>query len=192
VRGGGGASARRPCTRPHTRARLRRLAPCFASAAISDGVPSSPHAAMREHLGKVRWRSFVAYAEAHYKEQFVSAFEPDSGVIACAGPIEGGAPRPHARRRQRVLRVARLGSPADGAPGIDRARLCRMLFGVTAADGLEQCLHFRCGLSRGAGGHRVACLCHSPRAHYAHSVSELRRASVRSSSVELPDAPQSS
>jgi hypothetical protein len=46
--------------------------------------------AMREHLGKARWRSFVAYAEAHYKEQFVSAFEPDSGVIACAGPIEGG------------------------------------------------------------------------------------------------------
>jgi hypothetical protein len=42
---------------------------------------------MREHLRKARWRSFVAYADARYKEQFVRAFEPDSGVIACAWPI---------------------------------------------------------------------------------------------------------
>jgi hypothetical protein len=167
---------------------------------------------MREHLGKAHWRSFVAYAEARYKEQFVSAFEPDSGVIACAGPIEGSpCPRAfevrvddpracellqsmhldHTRDVANVCSVWRASVPKGArrwSAGIDRARLCRMLFGVTAADGLEQCLHFRCGSSRGAGGHRVARLCHSPRAHWAHSVSDLCRASVRSSAVELPNA----
>jgi hypothetical protein len=167
---------------------------------------------MREHLGEVRWRSFAAYAEARYKEQFVSAFEPDSGVIACAGPIEGGPyPRAfvvcvddpgacelleslhldHTHDVGNVYCVWRASVPKGArgwSAGIDRARLYRMLFGVTAADGLEQCLHFRCGSSRGAGGHRVARLCHSPRAHYAQSISELRRASARSSDVELPDA----
>jgi hypothetical protein len=72
--------------------------------------------------------------------------------------------------------------------GIDRALLCLMLFGVTGEDGLEQCLHFRCGSSRGAGGHRVARLCNSPRAHYARSISELCRASAHSSAVEPPNA----
>jgi hypothetical protein len=167
---------------------------------------------MREHLGKARWRSFVAYAEARYNEQFVSAFEPDSGVIACAGPMEGGpCPRAfvvrvddpgaselleslhldHTHDVGNVCSVWRASVPKGArgwSAGIDRARLCGMLFGVTAADGLEQCLHFRCGSSRGAVGHRVTRLCHSPRAHYAHSVLELRRVSVRSSAVELPDA----
>jgi hypothetical protein len=143
----------------------------------------------------------------------VSAFEPDSGVIACAGPIEGGPcprafvvrvddpgacelleslHRDHTHDVGNVCSVWRASVPKGGrrwSAGIDRARLCRMLFGVTAADGLEQCLHFRCGSSRGAGGHRVARFCHSPRAHYAQSISELRQASARSSAVELPDAP---
>jgi hypothetical protein len=167
---------------------------------------------MREHLGEARWRSFVTYAEARYKEQFVSAFEPDSGVIACAGPIEGG-PCPqafvvrvddpgacelleslhldHTHDVGNVCSVWRASVPKSArgwSSGIDRARLCRMLFGASAADGLEQCLHFRCGSSRGAGGHRVVCFCHSPRAHYAQSISELRRASARSRAVELPGA----
>ena len=46
--------------------------------------------AMRGHLGAASWRAFVAHASAHYKAQFVRAFEPSSGVIACAGPIDGG------------------------------------------------------------------------------------------------------
>jgi hypothetical protein len=168
--------------------------------------------AMREHLGKARWRSFVAYAKAHYKEQFVSAFEPDSGVIACAGPIEGG-PYPqafvvrvddpgacelleslhfdHTHDVGNVCSVWRASVPKGArgwSAGIDRSRQCRMLFGVTAADGLEQCLHFRCGSSRGAGGHRVARLCHSPRAHWAHSVSDLCSAPVLSSRLHSPVA----
>jgi hypothetical protein len=167
---------------------------------------------MREHLGKARWRSFVAYAEAHYKEQFMSAFEPDSGVIACAGPIEGGpCPRAfvvrvddpgawellqslhlnHTHDVGNVCSVWRASAPKGArrwSSGIDRARLCRMLFGVTAADVLEQCLHFRCGSNRGEGGHLIARLCHSPRVHHAYSVSELRRTPVHSSAVELPDA----
>jgi hypothetical protein len=167
---------------------------------------------MREHLGKARWRSFVAYAEAHYKEQFVSAFEPDSGVIACAGPIEGGpCPRAFVARIDdpgafkllqslhldhshdvgklcSVWRASVLTGARRWSAGIDRARPCQMLFGVTASDDLEQCLDFGCGSIRGAGGHRVARLCHSPRAHWAHSVSDLCRASTRSGAVELPDA----
>jgi hypothetical protein len=168
--------------------------------------------AMREHLGRARWRSFVAYAVAHYKEQFVSAFDPDSGVIACAGPIEGGpCPRAlvariddpgafkllqslhlnHSHDVGKLCSVWRASVPTGArrwSAGIDRARPCQMLFGVTASDDLEQCLHFGCGSSRGAGGPRVARLCHSQRAHWAHSVSDLCRASVRSSAVELPNA----
>jgi hypothetical protein len=107
--------------------------------------------AMREHLGKARWHSFVAYAEARYKEQFVSAFEPDSGVIACAGPIEGGpCPRAfevhvddpgacelleslhldHTHDVGNVCSVWRASVPkaARGwSAGIERARLCRAL-----------------------------------------------------------------
>jgi hypothetical protein len=44
-----------------------------------------------------------------------------------------------------VCSVWRASVPKGGrrwSAGIDRARLCRMLLGVTAADGLEQCLQF--------------------------------------------------
>ena len=78
-----------PRTSQEIRAVFRKRGHQRWSALVS--APTSRIArAMREHVGKARWRSFVAYAEAHYREQFVSAFEPDSGVIACAGPIEGG------------------------------------------------------------------------------------------------------
>ena len=148
---------------------------------------------MRAHLGSVRWQAFVAYANTHYKEQFVSAFEPGSGVITCAGPIEGGqCPRSfqvrlddpkaeellqsmhldHTHDIDNICAVWRDSVPRDArtwSVGIDHKRLCRMLFGVTSA---KPCLHFRCGSSRsGRIGRRF---CHSPRAHYAQAISDLR------------------
>mmetsp|Transcript_29340 Transcript_29340/g.73674 ORF Transcript_29340/g.73674 Transcript_29340/m.73674 type:complete len:180 (-) Transcript_29340:235-774(-) len=154
---------------------------------------------MRAHLGEVRWRAFVAHVNKHYKEQFVRAFEPTSGVIACAGPIEDGpCPRafevrvedPRARELLQLMHldhthdidnvcsVWRASSPrARGARewsvGVEPERLCRLLFGVTASSsGLEPCLHFRCGSSR-AGRGVVERSCHSPRAHYAQAISDL-------------------
>ena len=147
---------------------------------------------MRAHLGEKRWRAFVAYANAYYKEQFVSAFEPISGVISCAGPIEGGpCPRAfqvrlddpsalellqsmhldHTHDLDNVCTVWRNSTPSDArkwCDGVDPHRLCRMLFCVTAA---KPCLHFRCGWSR--SGRTVSRFCHSSRAHYAQVISHL-------------------
>jgi hypothetical protein len=148
---------------------------------------------MRAHLGERRWRAFVAYADAHYKKQFVNALEPTSGVICCAGPIEGGLcpgafqvrlddPRAlellqsmhleHAHDLDNVCAVWRNSTPSNArkwCDGVDPDRLCRMLFCVTAA---KPCLHFRCGWSR--SGRIVSRFCHSPRAHYAQVISHLR------------------
>ena len=152
---------------------------------------------MRGHLGAASWRAFVAHASAHYKEQFVRAFEPSSGVIACAGPIDGGrCPRAfkvrlddpgacelmqsmhldHTHDIDNVCSVWRASTPRgarEWSVGVDPDRLCRLLFGVSARDGLEPCLHFRCGSSR-AGRGESARFCHSSRAHYAHAISDLR------------------
>jgi hypothetical protein len=152
---------------------------------------------MRAHLGNVRWRAFVAHANKHYKERFVRAFEPSSGVIACAGPIDGG-PCPnafvvrlddpsaselmqsmhldHTHDIDNICTVWRASTPRDAlewSVGVNPARLCRLLFGVTAPGVLEPCLHFRCGSSR-AGRGTVTRVCHSPRAHYAQAISDLR------------------
>jgi hypothetical protein len=167
--------------------------------ALVSGNTSRISRSMRAHLGKVHWRSFVAHANRHYKEQFVRAFMPTSGVIACAGPIEGGAcPRafvvrvddPSARELMQsmhldhthdidnVCSVWRASRPrARGArkwsAGVDPKRLCQLLFGVTAPGGLEPCLRFRCGSSRADRGVIQQRSCHSPRAHYAQAISHL-------------------
>ena len=151
---------------------------------------------MLKHLGATHWRAFVAYANAHYKNQFVAAFEPSSGFIACAGPLDGRpCPRAfkvhvedwrayhlleslhldHKHDLDNVCAVWRASVPGDAArwdQGIDRRLLCQMLFGVRARDDLEACLHFRCGSSR-RDRHTLQ-YCHTSNAHYAQLVSDLR------------------
>jgi hypothetical protein len=43
---------------------------------------------MRKRLGEEHWAAFVHYAEAEYKNDFVRAFTPTSGVLCCAGRLE--------------------------------------------------------------------------------------------------------
>mmetsp|Transcript_9648 Transcript_9648/g.32702 ORF Transcript_9648/g.32702 Transcript_9648/m.32702 type:complete len:231 (-) Transcript_9648:2-694(-) len=45
---------------------------------------------MRSHLGDQQFDNFCKYARHHYQDQFVDAFDPDSRVLRCAGPIDGG------------------------------------------------------------------------------------------------------
>lgn len=153
---------------------------------------------MRAYLGEARWSAFVAHAEQHYKKQFLRAFEPSSGVIVCQGPIEGGpCPRAfkvrvddpsaqelmqsmhldHTHDVSNICSVWRASIPPnsrDWSVGVDPVRLCRLLFSLsTTPDGLEPCLHFRCGSSR-ADRSMSTRTCHSARAHYAHALSDLR------------------
>jgi len=46
---------------------------------------------MRKRLGEIGWAALVKYmyAEAEHKEAFLRALTPASGVLCCAGSIEG-------------------------------------------------------------------------------------------------------
>jgi hypothetical protein len=91
--------------------------------------------AMREHLGKARWRSFVTCPRA-----FVVRVDDPAGAFELLESL-------HLDRTHDVGNVCSVWRASDPegtrrwSAGIDRACLCGMLFGVTAADGLEQCLH---------------------------------------------------
>jgi hypothetical protein len=46
-------------------------------------------------LGEIHWAALVKYAETEHKEAFLRALAPASGVLCCAGSIEG-SPYPKA------------------------------------------------------------------------------------------------
>lgn len=125
---------------------------------------------MREHLGHVQWRAFVAHANAHYKDKFIAAFTPASGVLRCEGSVDGGecphsfsidlASSPSAVDNLDALHVDHLHDlssvcdvwrrlvperPARWHEGIDAAVLCQALLGMEPSGGMPRCLHFLCG-----------------------------------------------
>ena len=127
---------------------------------------------MKSSLGSHQWESFVAYANWHYKPQFVAAF---SRPIHCQGkigsatgcPFNVGISNPECGSRtdhtilghlhldhnvelHRILEVWQQirGRYPHGAAwdcGIDRGMLCHLLFGVTERSGMPANLYFRCG-----------------------------------------------
>mmetsp|Transcript_20888 Transcript_20888/g.53891 ORF Transcript_20888/g.53891 Transcript_20888/m.53891 type:complete len:127 (-) Transcript_20888:277-657(-) len=119
---------------------------------------------MRAHLGEAQWRAFVEYAELKYKDAFVHAFTPESGLLSCVGPLDGGS-CPHAITLRTddpcahdfldslhldhdydlanvcaVWQQLVPASPRSWRQGIRGARLCRMLFDVSSP---RSCVHFR-------------------------------------------------
>jgi hypothetical protein len=44
---------------------------------------------MHKRLAAIHWAALVKDAEAEYKEAFLRALTPASGVLCCAGRIEG-------------------------------------------------------------------------------------------------------
>lgn len=44
---------------------------------------------MRKRLGEIHWAALVKYVEAEHEEAFLRALTPASGVLCCAGSIEG-------------------------------------------------------------------------------------------------------
>ena len=63
---------------------------------------------MRRRLGEANWNAFVRFAEAECKAKFIASFTPSTGLLKCAGKIDG-AP----------CRLAALARPAqfDGTCG---------------------------------------------------------------------------
>ena len=49
---------------------------------------------MRQRLGEKNWAAFVRYAESEFKEDFFDALVTSTGVLSCAGKLNG-QPCPH-------------------------------------------------------------------------------------------------
>ena len=163
------APAPRPPASPANAARPRAIAMRRGGQRWSTLVsaPTSRIArVMRPVLGDALWHSFVAHANAHYKEAFVGAFA--GPVLACVG--RDGAPCPRAFRvdlaasatglpylhldHEQDLQVTcdmwkqawRAGARQTWHDGVDGSLLCHLLFGVRAdlTHGAPV-VRFRCG-----------------------------------------------
>ena len=146
---------------------------------------------MRPHLGPGLWDEFVEHANAHYKEAWLGAFAPASGVLRCVGTLDG-APCQHGvtvdlrgggsarAEASEVLERLHLDherplhltcrwwreqlpvAPQRWDDGLDGAALCHDLFGVCASDVHGAArVRFRCGPPRNASGARVQFVDHA-------------------------------
>mmetsp|Transcript_18673 Transcript_18673/g.59105 ORF Transcript_18673/g.59105 Transcript_18673/m.59105 type:complete len:275 (+) Transcript_18673:245-1069(+) len=124
---------------------------------------------MREHLGHQQWNAFVRFVNEHYMDSFIEAFVPKSLVLACEGPIEGGAcphafkidlsqPRSvddldalHVDHAHDLMSVCSLWKrivplrPKLWHQGRNKRALCQALVGMEPFGCMQRCLHFRCG-----------------------------------------------
>jgi hypothetical protein len=81
---------------------------------------------MREHLGEACWRSFVAYAEARYKEHFGGRRKPPrlgSRAAEQAADGDGNQKRPTPSRAGPAACIASAGGLAADVGSRLRARL---------------------------------------------------------------------
>lgn len=155
---------------------------------------------MRCRLGEANWAAFVQYAKAHHKKAFTRAFAPASGVLRCAGKLDGsrcpndvridltrvssiecetrlaGLHLDHTHDVNHICEVwsdALPNEPRSWDDGIDGALVAHLLFGTdTLSDRFyEQQLVFRCGSVRGVDGQYARDFCHNlAGAHYKHSI----------------------
>jgi len=82
---------------------------------------------MRMRLGEAHWKAFVRYAEVEFKETFARALMPMSGVLCCAGKIDGS---PCPKQLQIDLKTVSHTMLAERLPGLhmdhthDVKRIC--------------------------------------------------------------------
>jgi len=147
---------------------------------------------MRDHLGEAQWMAFKAHADAHWRSQFLRAFEPADGALTCSGLIDG-SPCPHGFKvhctsSSALLELEHLHlnhthdlvhvceiwrrlvprCPQSWCEGINGDLLCHLLFGTEPFRGHAPSLRFRCGTARTelfARGHAFCC---ATTPHYAH------------------------